>query len=64
MLMSTGLADSELFAAAREYTGINDEFELIREALRSLVAREASRRLAAMGGSDPEATAAPRRRHG
>jgi hypothetical protein len=34
----------------------------VREALTRLVRNEAARRLAALGGSDPEAEAAPRRR--
>ena len=34
----------------------------LREALRTLVEREAARRLAGMGGSEPDFQAAPRRR--
>ncbi|PAX07424.1 type II toxin-antitoxin system VapB family antitoxin [Sphingomonas lenta] len=61
--MRTTIAlDDELVAKAQEYTGITEKSALIREALRSLVAREAARRLALLGGSDPNATAAPRRR--
>lgn len=61
--MRTTIAlDDELVAKAQEYTGITEKSALIREALRSLVAREAARRLALLGGSDPHATAAPRRR--
>ena len=61
--MRTTLAlDDDLVAAAQEYTGITEKSALVREALRALVAREAARRLAALGGSDPNATAAPRRR--
>ncbi len=35
---------------------------LIREALRALIEREASRRLARLGGSEPDLAAIPRRR--
>ena len=62
--MRTTIAlDDELIAQAQEYTGITEKSALVREALQSLVAREAARRLAALGGSDPNASAAPRRRY-
>ena len=51
-----------LLAKAVEGTGITDRSALVREALGALIAREAARRMAALGGSDPTATAAPRRR--
>jgi Arc/MetJ family transcription regulator len=61
--MRTTIAlDDELLAKAQEYTGIKEKSALVHEALRLLVARETGRRLAAMGGSDPTATAGPRRR--
>ncbi|WP_213271145.1 type II toxin-antitoxin system VapB family antitoxin [Hyphomonas sp.] len=54
--------DDELMAKAAELTGIEEKPALIREALKALIAREAARRLALLGGSDPDAAAAPRRR--
>lgn len=45
-----------------ELTGIEEKPALIREALKALIAREAGRRLALLGGTDPGAKAAPRRR--
>jgi Arc/MetJ family transcription regulator len=54
--------DDEQLRSAQELTGIADISELVREALTALVEREASRRLRAMGGSDPGASGAPRRR--
>ena len=54
--------DDELMAKAAELTGIAEKPALIREALKALIAREAARRLALLGGSDPDAAAAPRRR--
>jgi Arc/MetJ family transcription regulator len=54
--------DDELIRQAQEYTGIVEKSALVREALTRLVRAEAARRLAAFGGSDPSATAAPRRR--
>lgn len=61
--MRTTIAlDDELVAQAQEYTGLKEKSALVHEALKSLVARESGRRLAALGGSDPSASAAPRRR--
>jgi Arc/MetJ family transcription regulator len=61
--MRTTLAiDDELLAAAQAYTGLTEKSAIVREALRALVQREAGRRLAALGGSDPDAAAPPRRR--
>lgn len=54
--------DDELVAAAQEYTGISEKSVLVREALKALVAREAARRLALLGGSDPDIAVPPRRR--
>jgi Arc/MetJ family transcription regulator len=54
--------DDDLLATATEMTGIEEKPALLREALKALIAREAARRLVLLGGSDPKATAAPRRR--
>ena len=61
--MRTTLAlDNNLMRTAQEFTGIEEKAALIREALRSLIERESSRRLAALGGTMPELEAIPRRR--
>lgn len=61
--MRTTIAlDDELVRRATEYTGIAEKSVLVREALTRLVRSEAARRLASLGGSDPSAEAAPRRR--
>ena len=61
--MRTTIAlDDELVRQAEHYTGIKEKAALVREALTRLVRNEAARRLAALGGSDPTAEAAPRRR--
>ena len=61
--MRTTLAlDDELIAEAIYYTGIQEKSAVVREGLKALIARESARRLASLGGSDPEATAGPRRR--
>ena len=54
--------DDDLLAKAQHYTGITEKSELVREALRALVQREASRRMILLGGSDSTAQAGPRRR--
>lgn len=60
--MRTTLAlDDALLAEAQALTGLSEKSALVREALTALVQRESARRLSALGGSDPEAEAAPRR---
>lgn len=54
--------DDDLLQAAKDYTGITEKSALVREALKALVAREAARRLAKLGGSQPNFKASPRRR--
>ena len=51
-----------LWQRAREVTGIGDREELIEAGLRALIARHAARELVAMGGTMPDAAAAPRER--
>ena len=60
--MRTTLAlDDELLSEAEAYTGIREKSALIREALRALIERESARRLARLGGSEPDLAAIPRR---
>jgi Arc/MetJ family transcription regulator len=61
-MRTTVVLDDQLLAKARDYTGIEEKSVLLREALKALVEREAARRLARLGGSDPDFEAAPRRR--
>lgn len=59
--MRTTIAlDDDLIRKAEHYTGIKEKAALVRLALSRLVEQEAARRLAALGGSDPDAQAAPR----
>jgi Arc/MetJ family transcription regulator len=62
MMRTTLALDDDLVAQAQAYTGVKEKSALVREALKALIEREAARRLARLGGSDPNATAAPRRR--
>jgi len=61
-MRTTVVLDDELVAKAEEYTGIREKSALIRAALRGLVEREAARRLARLGGSEPDLTSISRRR--
>jgi Arc/MetJ family transcription regulator len=61
--MRTTLAlDDELVKRAQTYTGLREKSALVREALRALIERESARRLARLGGSQPDLAPAPRRR--
>ena len=60
--MRTTLAlDDELLAEAQRLTGTKEKSLLVREALNALIERESARRLARLGGTEPELTAIPRR---
>ena len=61
-MRTTVVLDDDLLAAAQEYTGLTEKSAILREALKALVAREAARRLARLGGSDPDIKVPPRRR--
>ena len=54
--------DDELLEQAREYTGITEKTALVHEGLKLLVQRAAARRLAALGGTEPDLKPIPRRR--
>ena len=54
--------DDDLVRRASELTGRVEKSVLVRLGLEALIARESSRRLAKLGGSDPQATSAPRHR--
>ena len=61
-MRTTLIIDDELLAKAREYTGIEEKTALIKAALQSLISGEASRRLALLGGTEPDLKPIPRRR--
>ncbi|MBA2336223.1 MAG: type II toxin-antitoxin system VapB family antitoxin [Acidimicrobiia bacterium] len=61
MRTTLNLSD-ELVEQARRATGIKEKTTLVHEGLRALVARERARRLAALGGSEPQLTPPRRRR--
>ena len=63
-IRTTVTLNAELLQAAQTYTGIEERSALVNEALRTLVAVEAGKRLAKLGGTMPDAEAPPRRRFG
>ena len=50
-MRSSVTLDDDLLRTAHEYTGITERAELLREALKSIIAREAGRRLLALAGT-------------
>lgn len=61
-MRTTVTLDETRLKRAAKLTGIQSRTELLNAALDSLIAREASKRLALLGGSEPKASAPPRRR--
>jgi len=61
-MRTTASLDDKLLEEARELTGLTETAPLLREALESLIQREAALRLARLGGSQPELKVIPRRR--
>lgn len=53
--------DDELLGEAQRLTGMTERTALIHEGLRALIARESARRLARLGGTEPELQRVPRR---
>lgn len=53
--------DDELVAKAQAFTGLQEKSALVREALKALIQRESARRLARLGGTEPDLEPIPRR---
>jgi Arc/MetJ family transcription regulator len=61
--MRTTIAiDDELLAQAQAFTGLTEKSAVVREGLRALIQREAARRLARLGGTEPDLKLPQRRR--
>ena len=54
--------DEDLLAKATKLGGPLDRTALVHEGLKAFIERESARRLARLGGTQTELTAAPRRR--
>ena len=63
MRTTLNIDDKSLSTAAR-LTGVHKKTQLVRMGLEALIAREAAKKLAALGGSDRKARVSPRRRPG
>ena len=61
-MRTTIVLDDELLAKAKAFTGFREKSLLVREALKALIERESARRLALLGGSEPDLEAPARRR--
>jgi Arc/MetJ family transcription regulator len=61
-MRTTVTIDDDLLELAAELTGMTERTALLREGLETLIRVESAKRLAALGGSDAQASAAPRRR--
>jgi Arc/MetJ family transcription regulator len=53
--------DDRLFEEAVRLTGMREKTALVRESLKALIERESARRLAKLGGSEPQLGEVPRR---
>ena len=53
--------DDDLYAQAVELTGVHEKAALVRESLHALIERESAKRLALLGGSEPDLMSIPRR---
>jgi Arc/MetJ family transcription regulator len=60
-MRTTVALDDDLIAKAKMFTGLTETSAIVREALKALIAREAGRRLARLGGSMPDLQDIPRR---
>jgi len=54
--------DDELLQQAQNLSGVREKTALVREGLKALIERESARRLARLGGSQPQLQPIPRRR--
>jgi Arc/MetJ family transcription regulator len=61
-MRTTVSVDDDMMDTLRDYTGKTENAAVIRAALEGFIEREAARRLILLGGTDPNAKAAPRRR--
>lgn len=53
--------DDKLLEEAQRITDMTEKTALVREGLRALIERESARRLARLGGSEPQLESPPRR---
>jgi Arc/MetJ family transcription regulator len=61
-MRTTIVLDDTLLAEAARLTGTAERTALLREALTALIERESAKRLARLGGTQPDLEVTPRRR--
>jgi len=61
-MRTTVALDDEMIAKAQALTGTKEKSALLREALKALIERESARRLARLGGTEPDLEPTLRRR--
>lgn len=54
--------DDALLEEAQRMTGLTEKTALVKEGLLALIERESARRLARLGGTEPQCKPVPRRR--
>jgi len=59
-MRTTVTVDEELIARAAELTGRSEASALMKLGLQALIQKESAKRLALLGGTDPNAHSAPR----
>jgi Arc/MetJ family transcription regulator len=59
---TTVTLDEKLLERAIRISGIEEKDEVVREALKALIEREAARRVIELAGTEPNLEAPPRRR--
>jgi Arc/MetJ family transcription regulator len=61
-MRTTIVLDDDLLKDAEALTGLTEKTAIVRAALKALVERESARRLARLGGREPNLMVPPRRR--
>ena len=63
-MRTTLLIDDLMLKKASDLTGVKEKTSLVRMGLEALISKESSKRLAQLGGTEPEAKHIRRRRTG
>ena len=61
-MRTTMIIDDQLLERARLLSGLKEKTAIVHAGLEALIARESAKRLAALGGTDPDVKPIPRRR--
>ena len=63
-MRTTIVLDDELLQKAQALTHVQEKSALVKEALKALIERESAKRLANLGGTEPQLETIPRRQTG